>query len=184
MDKIAVVILNWNQAHLTIECLRSVLKSRLDNKVSLEIVVVDNNSQDNSVKMFKNLKLELENSIKIRNCKLKIIVNNDNLGFTGGNNIGIRYALKDEADFVFILNNDTEIKNDCILELWKTFSKNENIGIVAPKIYYAPGFEFHKDRYKESDLGKVIWFAGGKIDWNNILGQHIGVDEVDKANLI
>ena len=181
MDKIAVVILNWNQAQLTIECLRSVLKSELNNKINLEIVVIDNNSQDNSIKMFRNLELELENSIKIKNLKLEIIANNGNLGFTGGNNVGIKYAFKNKADYIFILNNDTVVKDDCILELWKSFSKNENVGIIAPKIYYAPGFEFHKDRYKKSDLGKIIWSAGGKIDWNNILGQHIGVDEVDKG---
>ncbi|MEM4230386.1 MAG: glycosyltransferase, partial [Candidatus Pacearchaeota archaeon] len=42
-------------------------------------------------------------------------------------------------------------------------------------------FEFHKKRYKKEDLGKVIWFAGGKMDWQNVIGLHIGVDEIDKG---
>ena len=65
--KIAVVILNWNQASLTIECLNSVLKSKLNNKIKLEVIVVDNCSQDDSIKMFKNLKFKIENSMKIEN---------------------------------------------------------------------------------------------------------------------
>ncbi len=52
-------------------------------------------------------------------------------------------------------------------------------GAISPKIYFAKGFEFHKNRYKKEDLGKVLWYAGGKIDWKNMLGFHRGVDEVD-----
>ena len=95
--------------------------------------------------------------------------------------MGIRYALKKGADFIFILNNDTKIKDDCILNLWQTFLEEEKIGVVSPKIYYAPGFEFHKERYRKEDLGRVIWYAGGKIDWDNVLGRHLGVDEVDQG---
>jgi len=176
MIKISVILLNWNQFKLTIDCLKSVLKSKLGNKINLKIIVVDNGSKGKDVK-------KINSFIKSSGSKgkIKLIKNKENLGFTGGNNIGIRYALKDKADFVFILNNDTEIKDDCILELWKAFSKNGNIGIVSPKIYYYPGFEFHKNRYRKNDLGRVIWYAGGKIDWNNILGQHIGIDKVDKG---
>jgi len=171
MDKIAVIILNWNQAQLTIDCLQSVLKSRLENKISLDIVVIDNGSTNENINLLTNSRVN----------GFTLIKNKENLGFTGGNNEGIKYALKNKADYIFLLNNDTEIKNNCILELWKAFSKGGNIGIVAPKIYYAPGFEFHKDRYKKGDLGKVIWSAGGKIDWDNVLGQHLGVDKVDKG---
>jgi len=173
--KIAVIILNWNQAALTVECLNSVLKSKLNNKIKLEVIVVDNCSQDNSIKVFETLK----SNPPAGGLKLKIIVNSRNLGFAGGNNVGIRDALKNKADFIFILNNDTEIKNDCILNLWQTFLEEGKIGVVSPKIYYAPGFEFHKERYQKKNLGRVIWYAGGKIDWDNVLGCHLGVDEVD-----
>src|SRR3989304_3264732 len=59
------------------------------------------------------------------------------------------------------------------------FKRSQVDGIVSPKIYFAPGFEFHKDKYPKTDLGKVIWYAGGRIDWSNIIGMHVGVDEVD-----
>ena len=53
--------------------------------------------------------------------------------------------------------------------------------IISPKIYFAKGFEFHKNRYKKNELGKVIWYAGGIIDWNDIYGNNNGVDEVDNG---
>jgi len=77
--------------------------------------------------------------------------------------------------------------------LWAYFFGNENlinnlvnlfegnIGIISPKIYFAKGYEFHKDRYKENEKGRVIWYAGAVIDWKNVIGKHIGVDEVDKG---
>ncbi len=172
-EKVAVIILNWNQIELTKECLRSVLKSKTEGKIEIEPVVVDNGSTDNSKEDLRKLKSQIS--------RLKIIFNKENFGFAGGNNVGISDALKNSADFIFILNNDTEVKDDCILNLWQTFGKDEKIGVASPKIYYAPGFEFHKKRYKEKDLGRVIWYAGGKIDWDNVLGVHLGVDEVDQG---
>ena len=188
--KIAIIILNWNQIDLTLACLKSVFQSRIDGQIEIEAIVVDNGSTDNSRKRLKeiqekrSLSRQGRGEIEILRSKFpnfKVIFNKENLGFAGGNNVGLRYALKKGADFIFILNNDTEIKNDCVLNLWQTFLDEEKIGIVSPKIYYAPGFEFHKKRYQKKDLGRVIWYAGGKIDWDNVLGRHLGVDEVDQG---
>ena len=188
--KIAIIILNWNQIDLTLACLKSVFQSRIDGQIEIEAIVVDNGSTDNSRKRLKeiqekrSLSRQGRGEIEILRSKFpnfKVIFNKENLGFAGGNNVGILYALKNKADFIFILNNDTEIKNDCVLNLWQTFKEEEKIGIVSPKIYYAPGFEFHKKRYQKKDLGRVIWYAGGKIDWDNVLGRHLGVDEVDQG---
>src|SRR3989304_5188327 len=59
--------------------------------------------------------------------------------------------------------------------------EHDSVGGVVPKIYFEKGYEFHKDRYKESDKGKVIWYAGGKMDWENVYTKHKGVDEVDNG---
>ncbi len=53
--------------------------------------------------------------------------------------------------------------------------------MVGGKIYFEKGYEFFKDKYKDDQRGKVIWYAGGKIDWNNVYGVARGVDEVDKG---
>lgn len=160
------IILNWNQEKLTRETVQSVLGS---NKAGFthKILVVDNNS---SIKPnFSDL-----------NCECLYL--DDNYGYAEGNNKGIEYALKNKAQYVFILNNDLELDADCLQNLFKRITENEGVGIVAPKIYFAKGYEFHKSRYKKSDLGKVIWAAGGKIDWDNVYGSNIGVDEVDDGD--
>ena len=53
------------------------------------------------------------------------------------------------------------------------------MAVVTPKIYFAKGHEYHKDKYKKEDLGKVFWYAGGYTDWDNVTSIHRGVDEVD-----
>jgi len=143
----------------------------------VEIVVVDNGSTDDSVEKIKNEKIKMKND----NLKLKIIENNENLGFAEGNNVGIRYALENRTDYVCLLNNDTRVSPDFLIQLIKVADSEKEIGTVGGKIYFEKGYEFHKDRYKEKDLGKVIWYAGGKIDWQNVYASHRGVDEVDEG---
>jgi len=177
MKKITVVVLNWNQPRLTIDCLRSINRSKTNGKIKIEVVLVDNASEKKNKKMLSDWLKVNKDKLKVA---IKLVENKANLGFTGGNNVGIKQALRRGADYIFLLNNDTVIKNDCILNLWETF-KDRKAGIAAPKIYYAPGFEFHKERYQGKERGKVIWYAGGKIDWSNILGKHMGVDKVDRG---
>ncbi len=112
---------------------------------------------------------------------LKHYLTYKNLGYAGGNNLGIKKALKDKADFIFLINNDTILDQKILIELIKASSLNKEIGILAPKIYFAPGYEFHQERYQKKDKGKVIWYAGGLIDWQNIIAFHRGVDEVESG---
>ncbi len=161
--KIGIVVLNYNGWENTLECVESLKRCRKYHK-EVEIIVVDNNSSDNSQSHLASLK------------EVSLIFNNKNFGYSGGNNIGIRSALQSNCDHILIINNDTYVDE----LLLKNFFKDREIGeIISPKIYFAPGFEFHKERYSKTDLGKVIWYAGGQIDWSNIIGMHTGVDEVD-----
>ena len=169
--KVFIVILNWNRPDDTIECLNSI-KKLLDIGYQLSVVVVDNASNVASVKKIKS---------HIKNISYKLIVNKVNLGYTGGNNIGIKYAIDQGADFVMVLNNDTIVNKYLLTEFLKTSKRDPKAGILSPKIYFAPGFEFHKDRYSKENLGKVLWYAGGQIDWDNVYGKNRGVDEVDKG---
>ncbi len=173
MTKVFIIILNWNQPKLTIECLESIKKLHVKN-FKLQIVVVDNGSTDGSVALIKS-------QIPMSNDQWEILETGENLGFAAGNNVGIKYALKNDADYVVLLNNDTEVDSGLIDGLLKTFEENPKAGVVSPKIYFAKGFEFYKDRYKDSELGKVIWYAGGNMDWNNVYGSNHGVDEVDEG---
>lgn len=166
--KIAIIVLNWNGVCDTVNCLSSINKLS-KNQFTVKTIVVDNASADDSVNRIRSVFPHID-----------IIKNKCNLGFAGGNNVGIRQALKYRADFIFIVNNDTILENKILLEIFQTQQKY-SASIISPKIYFSPGSEFHKNRYSKSELGKVIWYAGGKIDWNNIIGFHIGVDEVDRG---
>lgn len=162
--KISIIVLNYNGIKDTLLCLESINKLNR-SKVTTEIIVVDNNSKDGSQAILSKV------------VNIHLIQNQSNLGYAAGNNIGIRYALKNNSDFLLLLNNDTIVKAN-LLEI---LVRNDSSDITSPKIYFEHGYEFHKKRYKSNELGKVIWYAGAKIDWDNIIGKHIGVDHVDKG---
>lgn len=167
-SKICVVILNWNGWKDTVSCIKSI-KSCSEDGIKLEIVVVDNASTNESV-------VELE---KIKGITL--LKNTNNLGFAGGNNVGIKYGLSKKSDYICVLNNDTEVDKNLFVDLVSFMDAHPQCGIVSPKIYFYKGFEFHKNKYSAKDLGKVIWYAGGKIDWKNVYGSNANVDEVDNG---
>ncbi len=148
---VAIVILNFKVKAATLKCVKSVLKSDYS---SLQVVVVDNNSQD-----------EVKEALPKDN-QITFIQTGANLGYTGGNNRGIQEALSLGADYVFVLNPDTEIEKTTVSALIQGIEETK-AGIAGPKILF--------------DDRKTIWFAGGLFDSNNILGNHRGVDEEDNG---
>ena len=170
MDKIAIIVLNWKQPKLTIETVESILKTKQKNQ-TFHIYIIDNGSRDNSFEQFQ------KNFGKHKN--VSILNTDSNLGYVGGNNFGINAALKENFDWILLINNDVLVDENFLDEMINACKKNTKIKILGPKIYFAPGHEYHKDRYKKNELGKVIWSVGGNIDWNNIIGSNIGIDEVD-----
>jgi len=165
MRNVFVSIINFNGRENTLACLDSIKKTNISD-FKLNIVVIDNGSKEKDY---------------LGSIPLKIIVKEKNLGFTGGHNVGINYALSKNADYVLVLNNDVIVDPNLISQLIKTLDKNSRYAVASPKIYFAPGFEYHKDGYKQSEKGNVIWYAGGQMDWENVIARHRGVDEVDKG---
>jgi GT2 family glycosyltransferase len=188
--KVAIVILNWNNWQDTIECLESVFQINYPN---YSVILVDNHSQDDSIKnilKYAEGKINVESNFfdyskvnKPLNCQiikkceingkinadkqLTLILNDANDGFAEGNNIGIRYALKNlDADYVLLLNNDTVVDKYFLDPLIKEGEINEKIGILGSKLYYY-------------DNPNVIWCVGGKIDWKFARGLHVGINEED-----
>lgn len=98
-----------------------------------------------------------------------------NLGFAGGNNVGIKHALDCNADYVLLLNNDTITEPNFLKELIKAGESDNKIGILGPLIYEYPS--------------KKIHFAGGKINWLYTKGTHIreirnGKQEIKETDYI
>jgi GT2 family glycosyltransferase len=172
MKQVFISLLNYNGQESTLECLNSLKKIKSDNFIT-KILVVDNGSSGNSLNKISELTRQYQNLI--------IFKNKENLGFSGGHNVAIKHALENHADYILILNNDTYVDSDFLNELFDVAEENADYGILSPKIYFAPGSEFHKDRYIKKDLGKVFWYAGGEMDWKNLIGHHKGVDEVDNG---
>jgi len=170
MKNVYIIIVNYNGQKDTVECLRSLQKIYHKN-FSIHIVIVDNDPENRINILEKDY----------REINLKIIFSPKNLGFSGGNNLGITEAINNKADYILLLNNDTLVSEDFLEKLIEFAEKNPKFGLISPKIYFAKGFEFHKDRYGKEDLGKVIWYAGGVMDWKNVIGLHRGVDKVDKG---
>lgn len=118
--KVSVVILNFNRPQDTLECVHSVLES---DYPFFEILVVDNDSHDNSAAIFLE---QLPDIALLKNSK--------NFGYAGGNNAGIRQALKQGADYVFVLNNDAVVNPDTIRLLVETGEERPEATLIAPKV--------------------------------------------------
>ncbi len=167
MYKTAILVLNWNKPNLTIDSVDSILNIN-SRQIDYQVVIIDNGSSDDSLALFNR---------KYKSCpQVKILDTGSNLGYVGGNNYGIDYALKNNFDYILLINNDVIVDPDFLKNLLK---HSQDYQILGPKIYFAPGFEFHHHRYSKKDRGRVIWSAGGQIDWDNVFGSHIGVDQVD-----
>lgn len=171
MKKISIITVSFNGSEDTLEMLLSFSKVKTPKGYELNYTLVDNGSTDGvSQKVGKKFP------------KVKIIKTEKNLGFAGGYNFGMKEALKDGADYVLIVNNDTILEDkELVINLLEVFENHPKAGLVGPKIHFAPGFEFHKKRYSRKQQGQVIWYGGGVLDWKNIFSVHQGVDEVDEG---
>ncbi len=169
MQTIAISLITYNSHEATIACLKSLEKIK-KNDSNLHVYVIDNASKEPFVYPHQP-----------QNFELTILHQKINSGFSGGHTIGIAHALKEKAEYILILNNDTIVDPMMLTSLWEVLEKDQTLAGSVPKIYFAKGHEFHKDRYSPSEQGKVFWYAGGKMDWNNVVGSHRGVDQVDQG---
>jgi len=157
--KITIIILNWNGWEDTIECLESLFQINYPN---LNIILVDNASEDDSVKKIKKYCLN-ETHIRLKsnvcdvkvfeyeekhfdsitldsiemdsNEKLILLKNSKNYGYAKGNNIGIRFAFRVfNPDYILLLNNDTVVDKNFLKELIKATDNEEKVGIYSPKL--------------------------------------------------
>ena len=195
---VSIIILNWNGWEDTIECLESVYQTNYHNldvilvdnasedeslekirdycsgNLKVESSFFKYNSENKPIKVMEYSE-DFENSqesLKIENStplQLTIIKNKKNSGFPGGNNVGMKYALKFfNTDYILLLNNDTVVEENFLGELIEKGESREDIGILGPKIYF----------YDEPN---TIWSAGCKISWKLSRGIQIGTNEIDKG---
>ncbi len=150
---VITVILNTNRREDTLACIDSLAGSSYKNH---KIMVLDNASTDGSA-----------TAIRAAFPDVQIIELTENLGYAGNNNVGIIEAVAQEADWVFVLNEDTILDPECLAEMVRTGERDPKIGIVGPMVYH----------YDEPDL---IQSAGGALsaNWDS---QHIAQNEEDRG---
>ena len=136
-----VIILSYNGLNWLENCIESVLNSDYSN---FKIIYVDNASKDESVDF-----------IRMHYPGVEVLANRKNLGFTGGMNTGIRHALAAEADYVFLLNEDTYLDAGCLRELMAVAQAHEKLGLLAPVQFRYGSPELHKvfQRWLKNHLG-------------------------------
>ena len=135
---VAIVVLSWNQLQLTLACLESLQGLEYPD---YRVLLVDNASTDGTPQ-----------AVRERYPQVAIIENRENLGYAEGNNVGIRRALEDGADYVLVLNNDTLVAPDLLSELVRVAAADSGVGLVGPTIYYA-------------DPPDMVFALGSRIRW-------------------
>lgn len=155
-EKVWIIIINYNGIYDTRECVQSVLKS----DYNLEIVIVDNASDNNEGEILR----------KEYTSMIHVIRSNINLGFAGGNNLGIRFAVQHGADYIMLLNNDTVIHPNMIKEL---MNHRNMADLIVPRMFYY-------------DKKNIIWYSGGNINRvsGNIQCRYVGKTEDEMSNCI
>lgn len=136
--KIYIILLNYNGIKDTKNCIESINKN--EKNIQFKIIVVDNCSTDNSIEELK----KIDNIILIKA--------QDNGGFAKGNNVGIKYAMEHDAQYIILLNNDTEIEENAISILVQAAEDDSSTGIIGSRIMYF-------------DNKELINYCGGKINW-------------------
>lgn len=136
---VAIILVNYNGASDTIECIESLERNTYNN---YRIIVVDNCSTDDSVSLLKTAQDVHE---------FVLLCADINNGFSAGNNVGIRYALSNNFDFVLLLNNDTLVEPLFLEIMLSEYQKTGNNSVLTGTILY------EKDR-------DMVWYAGGEIN--------------------
>lgn len=168
MSRVAVILVNWNGWRDTIECLESLL---LLTCPGFNIVVCDNGSVDDSLHQIRNWadrkqirydeyqRAEAETGdSRVAAPLLTLIRNDKNLGFAGGNNVGIRYAMRADSDFFWLLNNDTVTEPDALTHM--VARMQPNVGICGSTVlsYY--------DRQRIQALGGGLYCHWIGLPWH------------------
>ena len=135
--KVGIVLLNWNGYEDTATCIESLADVQYDNRF---VVVVDNGSSDGSGERLAD---------EFPDCT--VLFNEENLGFSGGCNVGIEHCLENGADYVLLLNNDIEVSPDFLEPLVHTAESHDDVAMVGGVIY--------EGRSEE------IWDAGGELNY-------------------
>lgn len=169
-NRTGIVIIHYANLANVQECLESIRAGK-DAKEFCPIIV-----SNNAKESVEPLRKKFGDWIEV----IELI---QNTGFTGANNVGIKWAQENlKSQVVILLNDDTTVAKNTLVTLRDKLLADPKRGALCPLIYFSPGHEFHPG-YAHADRGKVIWYGGGVIDWKEVIGFHQHVDEVDRGQV-
>lgn len=147
---VSIIIVNYNGLNFLEDCFKTIFKQTYEN---IEAIMVDNASSDSSVEFVKN-----------NFPQVKIIISKENLGYAGGNNLGLKEC---KGEYIMILNNDVYLQKDLVEKLLEAYNKIPNLGAVQPMVqlmndkgnldacgsfWTNTGFNYHYGIYKNANL--------------------------------
>jgi N-acetylglucosaminyl-diphospho-decaprenol L-rhamnosyltransferase len=185
---IGIIIVNYRTADLTIECLRSLAKER--QAESIQVIVVDNDSQDGSVEKIATAVISEDWSDWVL-----LVASEHNGGFAFGNNIAIRHFMnqKNAPEFIYLLNPDTYVRHNAVTKLVAFMEKNPKVGIVGSRIENPDGgpqlssFKFHTlltELNRGFNLGILTKILSPWINSQKISAQAERTDWVSGASMM
>jgi GT2 family glycosyltransferase len=152
-DRTAVIIVNYRTPRLTRQCVESVLRS---SGVRPRIIVVDNDSRDESVEQLRQL--------AAANPHVAVHASPINDGYAGGNNIGLAWAHGIGARYALLLNSDAVVDRDCLRLLVRELESDPSVAAVSPEIVFG-------------DEPELLWFGGGRFSLWTGRPIHVGLGQ-------
>ncbi|MCI5729955.1 MAG: glycosyltransferase family 2 protein [Eubacterium sp.] len=157
MNPIGVVICNFNKKDYVLECVQSVLESKVDN---FDIYVVDNASTDGSVEALE----------KTYGDQITVLANEENLGGSGGFNTGLRVVRDKGYEYFMCLDDDALVDENAIFELFEYMEANPDVGMAGCRVYHR-------------QMPDYIQQCGLYIDFDHYTAQTIGADQLEDGTL-
>lgn len=188
MNRTYIIIVNWNGWRDTIECLESLM---LLEYPDFRIVVCDNGSEDNSILKLREWseftfgsglwqelsRTDTENGGAIKSTRFTLVANGENLGFAGGNNVGLRYALScGDAEYCWLLNNDTVVDAFALAAMVERMKERPDAGMCGSTL------REYDNRNKIQALGGAVYYKWFGIAWH--IGRTINGDVLPNQVLV
>ncbi len=161
--RVGIVVVHYNNLHDTMRCLRSLRRLNYPNYF---VILIDNNSPNGSGRVLQSV---------AEPNHVFVVLNPENSGFAGGNNLGIRHALEYDADFVWLVNPDASVEPDSLTKLIEEAERHPHGAMFGSKILYG---ETGSSEQTSSSKQK-IWGAGGRINVRARQIEMVGSRELD-----
>lgn len=152
-DRISIIVVSWNSGHFLKDCFRALEKAGI-SEGRARLIIVDNASTDGTKELIRNELISEDGKTTKGGFPARFIDNDENLGFSGGNNQAIRIAMDEGDAYVYLLNCDTEVRPGFLERALAVAQSEERVGIVQSQL------RLHPETEKLNSWGNAIHYLG------------------------